>query len=125
MNDDCTSPSPASSDAPKLSTGIFFRPPCPFYGFSQSGHTEADRSMIDSQSSNQCALVVMSLHPCEMEIDGEAPNWKECPLKKAYEEEVMEQMRGCRVFPHEHRPPGAATSWRGIPFEEWMQRILK
>jgi hypothetical protein len=57
---------------------------CPFYGralyqtrFAATGPQPF--VLIDSRG-NQCAVVTDSHSPCRMEIHGEVPDWKTCPL---------------------------------------------
>jgi hypothetical protein len=48
---------------------------CVFYG--KSG---VANFMLVETHGNQCALVVTSHHPCAMEMEGVAPDDKQCPL---------------------------------------------
>ena len=99
------------------------RPRCPFYGFGRFGYKEAAKTLMDSKG-NQCALIVTSLHPCDMEVLGIAPNWDECSIKATGGEGVLKEMKDFRVFPSELHPEGV-QSWQGIPFEEWMRRVME
>jgi hypothetical protein len=55
---------------------------CPFYG--RSG---ARFPILLQSGGNQCALLVHSFSPCEMEMIGRAPDWKECELVKSFRRE--------------------------------------
>lgn len=97
------------------------RHPCPFYGFSGMFGT-----MID-QHGNQCALITGSYNPCQMEIQGQEPNWYKCPFNteenRKKSEELIKNEKG-QVFPEEFHPP-AAQAWEGISFKQWINYILK
>jgi hypothetical protein len=56
---------------------------CPFYGRAmyQTGLIGGPRPilLLDTRG-NQCAIVTTSHTPCSMEVNGEEPDWKACPL---------------------------------------------
>ena len=52
---------------------------CPFYG----RHTVlrgAAFPILIAQQGNQCAVITTAYSPCRMEIDGQEPDWRTCPL---------------------------------------------
>jgi hypothetical protein len=75
------------------------RPRCPFYGL----HS-AQGALIDT-SRNQCALIIESYSPCQMEVDGQTPYWETCPLNTPQlRETIANKEDEVRVFPNELRP---------------------
>jgi hypothetical protein len=61
-------------------------PACRFYGMSGQGGLN---HLIPS-GGNQCALILASIAPCQMELNGQPPQWERCPLNPA---------SGIRVIP--------------------------
>lgn len=61
---------------------------CPFYGFAYYSSLTVGSPfpvrpfVLLPTHGNQCALVVTSHSPCQMEIAGETPDWLLCPLVK-------------------------------------------
>jgi hypothetical protein len=58
---------------------------CPFYGralFVPGLVTQRQTPpfILFDQHGNQCALVATSHAPCQMEVNGEVPDWKTCGL---------------------------------------------
>ena len=56
---------------------------CPFYGRAmyQTGLIGGPRPiLLLNTNGNQCAAVVTSHAPCQMEIAGDEPDWKFCML---------------------------------------------
>ena len=51
------------------------RPQCPYYGMSGQGGLQR----LFPSGGNQCALVMNAHAPCQMEIEGQLPNWERCP----------------------------------------------
>ena len=99
------------------------RHPCPFYGFNGMFRFG---DMMDSEG-NQCALITDSYSPCQMEMDGDEPNWNLCPIKQAtpkkYLRRFEESAKRKRAFPREFNPP-EQSSWKGIPLSDWMDYVL-
>ncbi len=92
---------------------------CPFYGFF------AANGMMMDQHGNQCALVIDSYRPCQMEKEGEQPDWNGCPFKEEKSSGELEILIDrIQVFPQEFCPPGE-KEWGGITLREWSEHILK
>jgi hypothetical protein len=55
---------------------------CPFYGRAlyQKGVFGGTPFLLLDTEGNQCAIVIDSHAPCQMEIHGEVPDWKACPI---------------------------------------------
>lgn len=56
---------------------------CPFYGramYQSRMVTAAKPFLLLGTNGNQCALVLESHAPCQMELNGEDPEWRECVL---------------------------------------------
>lgn len=53
---------------------------CPFYSHNLvMNHGGARPIILIDTSGNQCALIADAIAPCQMEIEGKTPDWKECP----------------------------------------------
>ena len=90
------------------------RPACPFYGFGNVG----GRALIDSKG-NQCALRTDSYSPCQMEMAGKDPNWKECDFNtEQYRNDLVRIADNVQVFPEE-----LLYSTRGLSLSQWMNYI--
>ena len=65
---------------------------CPFYGralfLSQILNRDPPFVLFD-QAGNQCALITASHSPCRMEMEGETPDWRVCPLVYAVRPEKV------------------------------------
>ena len=95
------------------------RPRCPFYGFHY-----AMGALIDSNG-NQCAMIVDSYSPCQMERNGEEIDWNNCKLNNERTEARLQgSLEEASVFPKELKPEGVST-WSGIPFGEWYAGIIQ
>ena len=94
------------------------RPSCPFYGFYM-----APGVLLDSEG-NQCALIINSYSPCQMEMLARNPDWKKCPHNNIENKKKLEYLSGFSVFPKEFWPEGK-TSWDGMPFEDWQEYVTK
>jgi len=93
------------------------RPVCPFYGFNGMFG-----GLIDSRG-NQCALVKKSYSPCQMELDGETPDWHNCPLNTEGAIEAHFGSMDIRAFPKELRP-SEDGGWSGVSLEDWIRHIV-
>ncbi len=95
---------------------------CPFYGF----HLNPDFKVFTWSGGNQCALIHTSFHPCDVELQGQVPNWRVCPYSTdPLTERLLERFRveEFRFFPRGDSHIGVFTFERGISFEEWMARF--
>jgi hypothetical protein len=81
------------------------RPACPFYGFAHWPGL-----LMDSEG-NQCALKDGHA-PCQMEMNGEVPNWKTCPENTGV---VLLQFAEVEVAPRELREQSGQ-----VPFHVWF-----
>lgn len=87
------------------------RYPCPFYGF----HTAL--GLLIDQTGNQCALITTSYSPCQMEINGQTPDFNLCQFNNPDEMKKLEQMAAqVRVFPREFGP-------NGLSINDWKEYI--
>jgi len=93
---------------------------CPFYGFFHARSTDV---LIDQQG-NQCALIVTSYSPCQMEFRKQTPDWDKCSLNAEKDKEIIEEMMdSCRVFPDEFMPEDR-SKWAGLSLREWMEYVM-
>lgn len=77
------------------------RHPCPFYGFNGM------YGRLMDQNGNQCALLRESHSPCQMEVEGNTPNWENCPFNNDLSRRDIErEAPKVRAFPKEFWPPG-------------------
>ncbi|OIN89068.1 hypothetical protein CO019_01015 [Candidatus Berkelbacteria bacterium CG_4_9_14_0_2_um_filter_42_30] len=88
---------------------------CPCYGFGFAVRTR----VLTPSWGNQCALYIGEARPCQMEIQGQAPDWGKCPLNAGA---ICRQTFGrwCQeavtVIAPEHP--------EGIQFREWVEIVL-
>jgi len=95
------------------------RPRCPFYGFYGAMGVFLD------QKGNQCSLIVDSYSPCQMEKEGDAPDWNLCPFNNRDNQPIIKQItKTWRVFPDEFQPL-KKSEWKGIPFKKWFKYVMK
>jgi len=95
------------------------RPRCPFYGFGEV------MGVFSDTKGNQCPLIISSYSPCQMEFEGDVPNWNRCPLNKGkYSILIKKIMATSKIFPEEFSPPGQ-SSWKGMPFKKWYKYIME
>jgi hypothetical protein len=72
------------------------RPRCPFYGFNCFGEI-----LMDSEG-NQCALMMNSISPCQMEMQDLLPDWEKCSFNIKENALAIEKMMDvCKIFPKE------------------------
>jgi len=85
-------------------------PKCPYYGFYLS------RGIMVDTYGNQCALIINSYSPCQMEMNKENPDWNKCSFignKERIELILAEFM----VFPR-----GVSE---GTRLEDWCKHIME
>lgn len=51
---------------------------CQFYGYN---YARLSRVLV-AQGGNQCAVRADGYVPCQMQVDGNDPDWESCPLRK-------------------------------------------
>ena len=91
---------------------------CPFYGFDGTNK----RVYLDSEG-NQCGLKTLSYAPCQMEIDGDTPDWGKCPHNTEENRKGLTKILDkVRLFPKEFYPP-RTKSWGGITLRQWIQYL--
>ena len=98
------------------------RMPCPFYGFIIELGTFRDMDI------NVCALISRSsgqTSPCPFVVRGQFADWGSCivcntPKNK---EMIRKEMIRWRVCPEEIYPK-KKTSWKGIPFREYLEYVM-
>lgn len=96
------------------------RPPCPFYGF------HAWQSMFMDQTGNQCALLIDSYSPCQMEVRNQKTDWNKCPFNTPETRQKLEEIsQEVIVFPNEFWPPGQKSFRDGIPLRDWIEYVMK
>lgn len=96
------------------------RTKCPFYGFFL-----APGPMFMDSEGNQCALNIDSFGPCQLEFNGEPPNWEKCSFNTAENKKTIEELIAtARIGPQEFWPKGK-SSWNGIPFKDWYKHIAR
>jgi hypothetical protein len=71
---------------------------CRFYGY----YVIEEALALVAQSGNQCALIVDHYAPCQMEIEGQAPQWDRCPLNTPRAARLVERIdsykrHGCKT----------------------------
>jgi len=95
---------------------------CPFYGFSSPS---PEMPVMMDSSGNQCALERGSFSPCQMEMGGKTPGWEQCPIRQKQGDGIMRLMREqkVRVYPDATHPHATGSS-SGMPFEEWVKRVM-
>ncbi len=101
------------------------RHPCPFYGF----HLQHDTDIMIDQNGNQCAIVIISYCPCQMEEKGKEPNWYKCSfnnleISDKFKEKFEIFSQKIKVFLEEFHHPNS-WNWEGISLEQWISHILK
>ncbi len=97
-------------------------PKCPFYGFGLFSSPSGTDGILMNTQGNQCAVVVSSLHPCDMEMSGLKPDWHSCPVNAKCGESILERMKSFRVIPPDYGSPQGL--YVGISFESWKQIVL-
>lgn len=94
---------------------------CHFYGLNS---IVEGLVMVDSIEKDQCALITKSYRPCQMETEGNSPDWHKCPLNTEGSRKKLEKFAGSiRVFPREFQPP-LLKKWSGLSLKEWMHHIF-
>ena len=93
---------------------------CPFYGFYYGGIP----NIFMDQKGNQCALIMASHSPCQMEVTEQAPNWNMCAFNTKKNRELLENLKeSSKVFPEEFFPKNR-KEWDGISLGEWMRYVM-
>jgi hypothetical protein len=88
--------------------------PCPFYGF----YLSLLAGVMADQEGNQCALIVDSYDPCQMERGGETPDWETCSKNCDENKGALEALaESIAVFP---KSPGGETPRKGVPLKDWQ-----
>lgn len=83
-------------------------PHCPYYGM----HCAADFRMLVASHANQCALPAGRYAPCEMTLEGHAPDLEACSLaKRTPYDIVVAATKAFKVWPQDGN--GLVT------FQEW------
>ncbi len=91
---------------------------CPFYGFA----TFLGVGLLMDQKGNQCAIAGGYV-PCEMEIQGKTPDWRNCAKNALISQEQLLCLEKLRCAPREFWPDGQ-NSWGGIPFRQWEKYVM-
>lgn len=105
------------SDGPRCSKGTRL---CPFYQFSAPfGQSQVMRAV----EGNQCGACTEMYAPCQMDMSGEEPDWKNCPINYTQGEAILQVVMGrVVVFPNpKELEPGAAQS---MPFSDWYGEVM-
>ena len=91
----------------------FSRPKCPFYGF----NIILNRNLMIDTEGNQCGLIGDSYAPCQMEVHGDKPDWKACPINTRERMGKLDLIKDAVVV----IPRGLQ---KGTSLSHWMDYIL-
>ncbi len=96
------------------------RYPCPFYGF----FCGVAGGILMDQEGNQCALIVDSYSPCQMQSPIQTPDWTKCLFNDEQGKELIELFkRHYRVGAKEFWPKNV-SSWQGLSFAQWYEYVM-
>jgi len=93
------------------------RPLCPFYGFNGLSGV-----FFESKEENQCGLKTLTSTPCQMELEGDTPDWNTCPHNTDENLEGLRRILDSWVYPHEFQPP-SGKGIRGLTLRRWFEYL--
>ena len=94
------------------------RPPCPFYGFDGT-----NKRVYFGSKGNQCALITERYTLCQMEKEGDTPDWRGCPFNTQENREAISKLLDhLRIYPGEFQPP-SGKGIRGITLRAWFEYL--